>query len=428
MSKHQTSPQGNRGQVMLVTVVIFLFIFLTAGLAIASIIYREYVEVVNQSRSAQSFYAAEALEEDVAHRYRQNMNVSSPETLEIGGAQAEAIVTDIPDGKRIEGTGDDERRIRKGAVELIEGSGASFFYGLQTGEGGFYMKNSSSVLGNVYANGQIEGTQMNVIDGEVVSADSSGLISGIHVNNSAFAHRIEDSEIDQDAYYTQIHNTIVGGTEYPDSEDQDPLPMPISDEQIEDWKSDAEAGSIISSPCPYEINSDTTLGPTKITCDLLIRGGTVTLEGAIWVVGDITFRNTPTLQVDSSLSDKSIPIVADNPSDRLTSSQIALENSAEFIGADGSSYILLVSQNESAEVGGSEPAIEVINKVVGDLLVYAGHGEILLKNNVDLKEVTAYLVHLQNSALVEYETGLASLVFTTGPSGGYEIKSWETVW
>ena len=117
-------------------------------------------------------------------------------------------------------------------------------------------------------------------------------------------------------------------------------------------------------------------------------------------------------------------MIADNPSDRLTSSKAKITNSAEFFGAGLGSYILVVSQNESAENGGSEKAIEVENSANGDLLIYASHGEILLQNSVSLKEVTGYKIRIKNSAEVIYETGIASLLFTSGPSGGFSIDSW----
>lgn len=84
----------------------------------------------------------------------------------------------------------------------------------------------------------------------------------------------------------------------------------------------------------------------------------------------------------------------------------------------------MISQNTSAENGGGESAIKIVNSAQGDLLLYAAHGEILLQNNVELKEVTAYRVHLQNSAKVTYESGLANALFLSGPSGGYTLDKW----
>ena len=169
-----------------------------------------------------------------------------------------------------------------------------------------------------------------------------------------------------------------------------------------------------------------TIGPVKIACDLIIDKSStdLTLSGAVWVEGNITTKSGPTILVDPSLAGKSIPFIADNPGDRTTSSQIFIQNSALFQGAGEDSYVLMISQNSDAENGGSEVAITAGNNAGGDLLVYAAHGEILLKNNISLKEVSGYRIHLQNFAKVIYETGLASLLFTTGPGGGYVVDGW----
>ena len=48
-----------------------------------------------------------------------------------------------------------------------------------------------------------------------------------------------------------------------------------------------------------------------------------------------------------------------------------------------------------------------------------------LSNTISIKEASAYKIQLSNSAKIIYETGLANLLFTSGPSGGYSIESWR---
>jgi len=50
-----------------------------------------------------------------------------------------------------------------------------------------------------------------------------------------------------------------------------------------------------------------------------------------------------------------------------------------------------------------------------------------MENNAILKEVSAYKIHLKNNAEVVYETGLANVLFSSGPGGGFEIKSWMEI-
>ncbi|MDZ7726617.1 MAG: hypothetical protein U5L75_03500 [Candidatus Campbellbacteria bacterium] len=166
----------------------------------------------------------------------------------------------------------------------------------------------------------------------------------------------------------------------------------------------------------------------KITCDVEVSGNDVWLEGPVWVEGNIEFTGNSAINIDPSLGEKSVAIIADKQSDRESSSRIQISNNLEFNGSgEDSSYILLISQNNSAENGGGTDAIKLQNNAEGDLLLYAGHGSITIDNNTDLTEVTAYRIHIQNNATVRYESGLADLVFSTGPSGGYSLKSLEEI-
>jgi hypothetical protein len=211
--------------------------------------------------------------------------------------------------------------------------------------------------------------------------------------------------------------------------------MPISDSQIEDWKTDAAAGSIIASTSPqcssgtYTISSDTTLDAVKIDCNLTIEGNStdVYLKGSVWVVGDIEIKNTATLRVHASSTGRSISIVADKPTDRLVGSKITLQNNAVFVGNGTNSYIFLISQNNSSELGGSNVAINMKNNATGALLLYAAHGEILVENGSGIKSVTGYQIHTQNNTQIVYESGLVSILFTSGPGGGYTISDWREI-
>lgn len=381
-------------------------------------------------RGAESLYAAEGLSQDVLYRLINGLSVGAVETLAVGGATATATTTAVFDGISVAAAGNRDRYIRKSAARLLSGAGATFNYGLQSGVGGIHLKNTSQVVGNVSANGPVTGENSNLVQGEVVSAGPSGLIDGVHATSSAYAHTIADSTIDGDAYYTTISNTSVLGALHPGSADQATSSLPISDAQIEQWKNDAAVGGSVScSGGVYSVSGSVSLGPKKIPCNLKIDGSdSVTLLGHLWVEGDIEIANTASVRIDASLNEKSVAVIADKPSAPGSAGKINLKNTTTFAGSGhANSFILFVSQNRSAESGGSTIAIEVQNSASGKLLVYAPHGEIVLKNSVGIKEVTGYKLTLQNSARVIYETGLANLLFTSGPAGGYIVDSWREV-
>ena len=369
---------------------------------------------------------AESGLEDLSYRVIKGKNYNTTEVLSLDGYSATTTIADISGVKEITATGTAAKMIRKSKVKLKSNNGVFFHYGVQVGEGGIVMENSSQVVGNVFSNGPIVGQNSNLVKGDIISAGPAGSVNGSHATGTVYAHSISNSDIDKDAYYTTISNTTVDGISYPNSPNQATSSLPITDAMIEAWKT-AAAVSVISSPCPYEIKDDITIGPVKINCNLEISGSpTVTIAGPVWVVGNIEVDNSPTVKLASSLGANSVAVIADNPSNRTTSSKIELGNSTQFqnSGTEGS-YILFVSQNNSAQGGGSEKAITAENSMSGEVLVYAGHGEVHLKNSVSLREVSAYKIRLSNSAQVIYKTGLANLLFTSGPSGGYSIESWR---
>ncbi len=120
--------------------------------------------------SKESYYTAESLIEDIIYRLNHNMDVDSGESLNMDEYSAEASITDDIDTKSITITGisgDVERTIE---AVLSTDVGVSFNYGVQSGEGGFDMDPNSSVIGNVYSNGNIDGGN---VTGTAIAANTA---------------------------------------------------------------------------------------------------------------------------------------------------------------------------------------------------------------------------------------------------------------
>jgi len=432
MTQRFCATATNTGQAVITSVVLISLVFLIIVSGFSSVVLKEAKISRNLIDSKKSYFLSEAGVEDVAFRIINKKLYGNEEVLNLDGFFATTTTSSVSGTtKEITSLSNFMNAARKVKTILSTDVGVSFSYGVQVGAGGLDMDNTSSVEGNVYSNGPIEGENKNEVNGDVVSAGPSSLIDNSHTTGSAYAHTISDSQVGKDAYYQHISGTTVSGTSFPGSSDQATSSLPISDSMINDWEAGAAAGGTISSPCPsgtYTVDSDVTLGPIKINCDLYIKGDpTIILKGHVWVVGSIDMENTAIIKLDPSLAGQSVVVVADNPANRSSSSNINLQNSVQFQDSGTGGYILLVSQNNSAETGGDEEAIEIKNSVTGQLLLYAGHGEIQMENSANLREVTGYKIHLKNSAKVVYETGLSSLLFESGPSGGYSISGWKEV-
>lgn len=435
------SKEQNRGFVMLTVVIIFLFITLGSAFSLSSVVFRQSAIVRNNERSAQSIIASESLQEDVLYRLIEDKKVSPVETMVIGGAQVEAVIEDTGGNIRVISEGDAEKRIRKSEMVVSKGgSGVVFFYGVQSGVGGIELRGSSMVEGDLYSNGPIVGAWSTRVTGNATSAGPGGLIkdfAGVGIDGSAYANRIENSRIGGDAYYQTIDpdpplswQPQVEGTRYPGSPDMPTRPLPITDEEIEEWKSEAEAGGVYTGPCNIDGVSEVSIGNVRMNCDLTIGGSAkVTITGPIWVRGNISFQGSSITSIAPELEGKTVTIVADDPSNRMNKGRISVGGSASVRGAGDGSFVVLVSQNESAEKGGNTVAIDVGGGGPhNDIIVYAGHGLVTHGGSASVPVgVNGYKVIISGSARIQYDDGAASLELSNTPAGGYRLQSFREI-
>lgn len=437
----------NRGAALLIFIILFLIASTLLVGGIGRGVYQDILRYRALEMSKGSFFGVEAGIEDAIYRHINVMDYAPVETFNFNGTSVSVTRSIVSPEFEFFVTADKSNRIRKGYLKLVLGNGASFGYGLQADTGGIEMLNSSSVIGNIYSNGSVIGANDNAVSGTIVVGGPTGYVSGVHTGGSIFAHTIDDSISDTDAFCDTISGSTIAGDLFCDNitattwggvtgagpADQPLTVLPISDADIDDIKADAEAGGIIASTDPlcssgtYTIDTDTTIGPVKIECDLFVDKNStdLTLAGQVWVEGSVTTKSSPNFHVDASLPGKSIAIVVDNPADRLTDSKVVFQNSASFAGAGANSYILLISMNNDEEVGaGTEIAIESSQSATGDVLLYAPHGLVDISQSGGYIGISALQIDLHNSAQITYETGAISLQFPDGPSGGFLLADW----
>lgn len=441
MIKIASTNYQQRGAALLLFIVFFLF----ASVAVSFIISRSVLSSLSEYslllRSKQAYASAEALVEEVATRNIMGLNVDSIENNMLFGSLVYSTTTvNAVDGLwTITSLGADNNVFRVTTVVLAEGTGASFNFGVQTGTGGISMTNSAQVIGNVFSNGPVVGSKSgggSYVKGDVISAGPLGYVEEIHATGSMWANTIHDVVVEENASYeTEDAASVVWGTRYITTANQPLADMPIPDSVVAVWQDNIETnGTIIASTSAecssgtYVIDSDITLGNIKIDCNVEIQKNStdVTLTGPVWVVGNLTFSQGPNIRADAGIGSRSVQMIADDPDDRETSSQIYILQATGFFGSGSpKSYILLLSMNESAETGGPNLAIDMANSANGDILAYAAHGSIEMGNGISLKEVTAYQIIMGNSAVITYESGLVNQLFTSGPGGGFTISDWS---
>src|SRR3989344_4141444 len=107
----------------------------------------------------------------------------------------------------------------------------------------------------------------------------------------------------------------------------------------------------------------------------------------------------------------------------ITDGDVSVSNGVTFFGSGqaGSYFMLVSAQNDPNGV-----VINISNNALG-VIYYANNGKIHFSNNATAKEATGYGIELDNNASITYESGLANINFSSGPSGGWDIRSWQEV-
>lgn len=267
-------------------------------------------------------------------------------------------------------------------------------------------------------------------------------LENVIVSGNAHANTIIDSKICGDAYYQIIDasslnflnspakpacsDPLTSGTAYPNSSDSPLQNMPVSESNINSWKQEAAIDGIYTGD--LIVNNDMSYGPKKIQGNLILKSNnkTLTVTGTIYITGYIDVDNGSTIRCAASYGTDGCVVVADG--------WIHIKNNGAFEGSGQTgSYLMLLSASP-CDGSQSRPdctdhnaAVDLHNNAVGAIF-YANDGLIFIHNGVEVSELTAKKIHLEQNAIVRYEQGLASASFSGGPSGGWKIEKWQEIY
>ena len=201
----------------------------------------------NIVKSSQAYYIAEAGIEDALLRLVKGMNFSNPYNFKVGSGTSTVEISDIVGGSRIiTSQGDIFNRIKKVRIVYeISTEKTSFYYGAQVGEGGILMDDGSAIYGNVFSNGNIVAGPNTEITGTAKVAKTGNKIDGATIGNDAYVDICENSNIS--GTLTSSTTIICSAAEFVLlSEEIATTSFPISQQEIDDWKTEAASGGTIS--------------------------------------------------------------------------------------------------------------------------------------------------------------------------------------
>jgi hypothetical protein len=398
----------------LATILIMAIIF-GIGVSIFMLTYNEQKIIQNVLKSTQAYFSSEAGLEDALLRLASGKDWSSSYNLVLNSGTSSVAISEVVGGSRtITSVAEAAGRYRKNQVVYeISDKGFSFFYGAQIGEGGLVLDDLSKVNGNVFSNGSILMEDGAEITGTAKVAKNGNRIEGGEILEDAYADICQDSSISGSLYYRTNNGCSAGSLVFlPQEIATDSLP--ISDEEIVDWKEEALAGGVYSGD--YTLSEGNAfLGPKKIEGNLLVEGNShFFLTGTLWVTEKVTIKNNAIVGLDpNSYGSFSGMIISDN--------LIVLQNNSISRGSGlAGSYLMYLS------TAPLNPAIQVQNNSISDI-IYTNNGWIEIENNAEMREITGYGIHLKNNSSVTYEIGLEDSNFISGPAGGWGVASWKEI-
>ena len=258
---------------------------------------------------------------------------------------------------------------------------------------------------NIYMGGTIN---------SITSGNNSKVLGDVHANT------INGLTIQKEAYYQAIANSTVGGSAcpnpkcHPGSEDPAPQAFPISEANINSWKSGAESAGPLPSPT---CGSPVAWGPGKYSGNLILGSScSIKVKTPVWITGNLTLENGNSFILDSSYGSTSGVIILGTDG---TQGYATMGNQNKILGTgEGSSILVLLTTYDSRV---NQQTAITIGNVGNSGGFYADKGIIDPGNSNKFKELTAWKITLTNDSIIDYETGLASTLFSSGPQGSYSL-------
>ncbi len=261
---------------------------------------------------------------------------------------------------------------------LTSAQNIAFHYAVQAGTGGVNMQNQALISGTVYSNGNITGSGSSEIDGDAYAV---GTISS--------------------------PDPFVTGSKHPSSPASQ---MPTVDSNY--WESQANINNdpVTCSPTCSFSSGSINLGPKKYVGNLSLSNSVVaTLNGPLYITGNLTLSNSAQINLNNSFGSNGTVIIVDGTITTQNNSQF------NFTNASPPGLILVVSTSSS------NTAVSISNS--GQTAIfYTLNGGAVISNQANVEALVAKSLTMKNQSELQYQSGLASAEFSSGPGGSWQPK------
>ncbi len=201
-----------------------------------------------------------------------------------------------------------------------------------------------------------------------------------------------------------------------------PLAFPVSDSNIADWKAQATALGVRNGSLSIAGATATTTAGMKIIGNLDVSAsGDLTLTGPLYVTGDVTISGAAHIRLASSYGASSGYIVTDG--------KINISASGGVVGSgNSSSYIVMITTSGCGGTTSCSGASAItVSGAAGAVVLISPDGKIDFSGSASAKGAIGYGMSLTGNTWLYYDSGLADINFSSGPSGSWNVSSWQEI-
>ncbi len=258
------------------------------------------------------------------------------------------------------------------------------------------------------------------VHGKILGNEGNYFYIGSTSTDMAWSGDVSHVSVTGDLYCQTGVNNANGKTCNTSRELPGTVSMPVSEANIEQWKSEAVLGGTYNGNYLVDWDGDV-LGPRKITGNLTVNGGgTLIVTGTVWVQGNLIVTGGGKVKISPALGANSVILVTDK--------YAQIDGGGQFEGSGTvGSYPVVVSTSvcpNTTPCSTNNSAIS-LSGGAGAVVLVAPYGKVNVNGGSGARSVSGDSIYISGGGTVTYETGLANLSFSSGPSGGWSISGWK---
>jgi hypothetical protein len=261
---------------------------------------------------------------------------------------------------------------------------------------------------------KIEGSGGSVVQGSVYANTlMANSVAGLSIAGHAHYQSVDPNVR---VHGNSCYSTPVNSYCHPNSTDPAPRPLPISEANIAEWEALANANGVINGNQTLGWNCNQVWGTfpnKKINGNVTVTSScNIKFKSPVHITGNLIVDSGARVGLDESYGEQSGVIVVDG--------RVIISGAGAINGTSSASSNMLVLSKYLSPGPNFLPAIDAGGGTSSSIL-YAGGGNILMTGAAHLNQITAKKVILDGGAVIDYDSGVTSPFFSSGPSGSFTV-------